>query len=192
MTEELWDQIGGGKSGSLINRPLPGVDPRLVDEALNLELDWVVSLIRDIRSVRSETNVPGSAKIDLLLRPEAKDIERRIAQYGDFVTRLARLSEIKPLDGQAPSGSVPVLVEGATAVLPLADVINLGEEQASIEKELASLDKDIEKLDKKLANEQFLAKAPLEVVEENKLRREALLEKRAKLVAALKRLTGGA
>ena len=85
---------------------------------------------------------------------------------------------------------MPVLVEGATAALPLADVIDISREQASLRKEIAALDKDLDKLDKKLSNEQFLAKAPLEVVEENKQRREALVEKRAKLQAALERLTG--
>ena len=190
VTEELWEQLGSGNAGPLITRSMPDPDARLVDKALNAELDWVIDLIRDIRSLRSETNVPGAAKVELLLRPEGAGIAERVADYRDFILRLARLSEIKPLDGEAPEGSVPVLVEGATAVLPLAEVIDVGQEAASVQKEIANIDRDIEKLDKKLSNEQFLAKAPLEVVEENKLRREALAEKRAKLVAALERLTG--
>ena len=191
ITEELWEQIGGGNAGPLISRRLPDPDPNLVDETLGAELDWVIALIRDIRSVRSETNVPGAAKVDLLLRPEGEGIETRLADCREILLRLARLSDIKPLEGEVPAGSVPVLVQGATAALPLADVIDIDREQASLRKEIAALDKDHDKLDKKLSNEQFLAKAPLEVVEENKQRREALLEKRAKLQAALERLTGG-
>lgn len=190
ITEELWEQLGGAKAGALISRRLPDPDPRLVDTALNSELDWVIALIRDVRSLRSETNVPGSAKIDLLLRPEGEGVAARLAEYRGFVERLARLSDIKPLDGEAPAGSVPVLVEGATAVLPLADVIDVGKEVASLQKDIAGLDQDYTKLDRKLSNAQFLAKAPLEVVEENRQRREALVEKRAKLTAALERLTG--
>ncbi len=192
ITEELWEQLGGAKAGALIARPMPEPDPRLVDAELNSELDWVIALIRDVRSLRSETNVPGSAKIELLLRPEGEGIADRLAEYRGFVQRLARLSDIKPLDGEAPQGSVPLLVEGATAVLPLAEVIDVGKETASLKKEIANLDQDFAKLEKKLSNEQFLAKAPLEVVEENKQRQEALVEKRAKLTAALERLTGNA
>ncbi len=190
ITEELWEQLGGAEAGALINRRLPEPDPRLVDSALNSELEWVIALIRDVRSLRSETNVPGSAKIDLLLRPEGEGIADRLAEYRGFVQRLARLRDIKSLDGEAPQGSVPLLVEGATAVLPLAEVIDVDRETANLKKEIAGLDQDFAKLDKKLSNQQFLAKAPIEVVEENKQRRKALIEKRAKLTAALERLTG--
>ena len=89
-----------------------------------------------------------------------------------------------------PPGSVQIVSDEATAILPLAGVIDVAAEQARLKREIGRLDDEIAKVDKKLANQQFLAKAPPAVVEEQRGRREESAQVRDRLGAALQRLQG--
>ena len=89
-----------------------------------------------------------------------------------------------------PAGSVQLVLDGATAILPLAGVIDLAQERDRLEREIGKVDVDIAKAEKKLGNEAFMAKAPPEVIETQKERLEEGLDQRTKLTAALSRLAG--
>ncbi len=188
ITEELWDHIGGGtRPTALIDADWPELDG-FGDAAATAEMDWVVRLISQVRSVRSEMNVPGGAEIPLILK-NATDLARHCVEtHAPLIERLARLLSLDISDGEIPQGSAQDVIDGTTIVLPLADVIDLDQERARLAKEIAKLDSEIDKFDKKLSNQGFLAKAPPEVVEEQKERREDAAQTRAKLVEALDRL----
>src|SRR6185369_16444405 len=105
-----------------------------------------------------------------------------------LVTRLLRVSELSFVDA-APEGSIPYVVEGATLALPVAEFIDLAAERARLGKEVATLGVDIERTARKLDNADFIARAPEEVVEENRERLADAEAAKAKLEAALSRLT---
>ncbi|MBT7364395.1 MAG: hypothetical protein HN821_06350, partial [Rhodospirillaceae bacterium] len=86
-------------------------------------------------------------------------------------------------------GAVQMVLNEATLALPLADIIDLGEERDRLAKEIAKLDKDISGIDKKLANEKFLANAPEAVVAEQHERRADANDAKTKLQGALERLS---
>ena len=88
-----------------------------------------------------------------------------------------------------PSGSAQLGFGEATFALPLAGVIDLAVERARLEKEIARLDEEIDKIDRKLGNEQFVSKAPEEVIEEQRTRRAEALARRERIAAALARLS---
>jgi valyl-tRNA synthetase len=111
----------------------------------------------------------------------------RVGRWEDMIKRLARLSEISFADA-APKTSVQLLVRGEVAALPLEGVVDIAAERARLEKELGKLDADIRKIDAKLGNEDFLARAPEEVVDEQKERREEALARKGKISEALARL----
>jgi valyl-tRNA synthetase len=102
--------------------------------------------------------------------------------------RLARLETVD-YASDAPKGSAQIVVGEATFALPLAGVIDISAEQSRLTKEIGKEDSEIDKIDRKLGNEQFVAKAPPEVIEEQRERRQAAVERRARLVAALARLS---
>jgi valyl-tRNA synthetase len=81
------------------------------------------------------------------------------------------------------------VVGDATFALPLAGVIDIAAEKTRLQKEVGKLDGEVTGIDKKLGNEQFVAKAPEEVIEEQKARREAAIDRREKILEALKRLS---
>jgi valyl-tRNA synthetase len=159
----------------------------LFDPASEAELGWVVDLVTEVRSARSETNVPAGAQIPLVLVAPSAEVRARAERWGDIVKRLARLSEIGVAE-TAPKSSVQLIVRGEVSALPLEGVVDLAAEMARLEKELQKLDSDIGKIDAKLGNADFLRRAPEEVVEEQHERKGAAEERKRKVGEALSRL----
>jgi valyl-tRNA synthetase len=157
------------------------------DPAAEAEIGWVVDLVTAIRSVRSEMNIPPATLIPLVLSGASAETRERARRWNDVVKRLARLADISVAE-QAPEGAVQLLVRGEVAALPLKGVIDLSAERARLDKEIVKADADIKRVDAKLANEKFVANAPEDVVEEEKEKREAAVERKAKLQEALERL----
>jgi valyl-tRNA synthetase len=133
-------------------------------------------------------HVPAGAKIPLYLKDASPGTMARAKRHKEVISRLARLRQISPLDGAVPNGAVQSVIDEATVILPLADVIDLGQERARLEKEIGRLGQDIDKIEKKLGNEKFLSKAPEHVVEEQRDRLAEATQARAKLEEALGRL----
>ena len=188
ITEELWEQLAGERHGPLITAPWPDLPATLIDEAAAAEMDWVVRLISNVRAVRAEMNVPAAAKIPLLLKDMGAAATARMESHRSSIITLARLASIEPLDGEAPKGAVQDVLDEATVILPLAEVIDLAAEKARLEKEIARLDGEIGKHDSKLANANFTTKAPAAVVDTERQRRAEAARARSKLAEALNRL----
>jgi len=189
ITEELWAEMAERRDGPLITSSWPVADAALMDANAAAEMDWVVRLITAVRAVRAELNVPAKARIPLLFKGLGEAGRARLAAHRELILTLARLSDAGETD-DAPQGAVQDVLDEATLILPLADVIDLPAEKARLEKEIAKLDADIAKHDKKLANTGFTDKAPPEVVETERDRRAEAAQTKDKLAEALGRLSG--
>ena len=189
MTEELWQQTAGeGKSrdGWLMAQSWPKTSG-LDDEAADSEVEWVIRVISDIRSVRSEMNVPAGAKIPCVIVGANAENRRRIVQWENEISRLARLDSLVVAD-KVPEGSAQIVVDEATIALPLRGVIDFAEEQARLDKELEKIAKETGSIEGRLANKGFVAKAPAEVIEETRQRLVDLQERKQKVLEAVERL----
>jgi valyl-tRNA synthetase len=189
LTEELWAIKGdeaGGRDSVLALAGWPDLRG-LVDDRAEAEIGWVVDLVTEIRSARSETNVPAGAQIPLALVSPSAEVRARAERWGDTVRRLGRLSQITTAE-TAPKHSVQLIVRGEVAALPLEGVVDLAAEQVRLKKELQKLEGDIAKIDAKLENADFLKRAPEEVVEEQRERRGEAEARKAKIGEALRRL----
>jgi valyl-tRNA synthetase len=185
ITEELWRATDG--EGLLITRAWPKSHPAAIDPAADAEINWLIDLISDIRSIRSEMNVPGSARAPLTLTGASAVTGKRLKTHEDLILFLGRVSEIKVAEA-ALAGSVPFVAAEATAHLSIAEFIDIKAEEARLNKELAGFDKEIEGTRRKLDNPEFVRKAPEEVIEENRERLRDAEDGKAKLAAALARL----
>jgi valyl-tRNA synthetase len=114
--------------------------------------------------------------------------KERLAHHRDVLLTLARLSDVQESDA-IPSGSAQFVIGEAVAALPLGDVIDLTKERARLQKEMQKMDSDIAKFDAKLANEAFVARAPTEIIEEQKEKRADAASVKERLGEALRRLT---
>jgi len=192
ITEELWTRLGefGAKrERMLIVESWPKLSDDLIDPSAEEEIDWMVRLIEETRSTRSELNVPAGAKIQLLLIGADDATNHRLERYQDLIDRMARL-EYSTSAKSAPAGSVTFVLDGATVALPLEGVVDLPVEAARLAKDIAKLDAEIGKMDQKLGNAEFVRKAPEEVVEELRERREDAAASSAKLKHALVQIKG--
>jgi valyl-tRNA synthetase len=186
VTEELWCNLAGEKAGMLISAPWPGLTSDADREAAG-EMEWVVAAISAIRGVRAEMNVPAAARVPLLIRDAEPAAAEMLARHGEHFARLARIDRIEPANS-APSGAIQIVIEGATLILPLGEIVDLAREKARLAKEIGRLDSEISKIAAKLGNSQFLAKAKPEVVEDQRLREADASRDRDRLKAAYDRL----
>ncbi len=192
ITEAVWEHLSGGEGGLLIAAKWPDYSGLERDVQAIAEMDWVVALIAAIRTVRSEMNVPAAQEIVAYVRSENALVPGRIEKHLDAIRRLGRLKSIEKAEGagweKIAGQAVQVTVEGATLFLDLASAIDLGKERQRLEKEAKAITGELDKVARKLGNEQFLAKAKPEVVDEQ---RERLAEHEAALArvrAAMARL----
>ncbi|MEH3143938.1 MAG: valine--tRNA ligase [Methylobacterium frigidaeris] len=191
LTEELWAIKGreaGIDRGLLVLSRWPDLAALARPEA-EAEIGWVVDLVSEIRSARSETNVPASAQIPLVLVAPSAAVRERAGRWGETVRRLGRLASIEVAE-TSPAKSVQLIVRGEVAALPLEGVVDLAAEVARLKKEDAKLVGEIAKIDAKLGNADFLARAKEEVVEEQRERRETAAARLDKVREALARLEG--
>jgi valyl-tRNA synthetase len=187
ITEELWQvtaESGPAREQLLVLTPWPQLDG-LADEPAEGEIGWMIDLITAIRSVRAEMNV--SSAIPLVLAGVSKETKARAERWAEFIKRLARVSDVTFADG-APKGAVQLVVRGETVALPLKGLIDVAAERARLEKELAKVMADIRRADAKLSNADFLKRAPEEVIDLEREKREDGLARQAKIVEALERL----
>ncbi len=187
VTEELWAQTAD-RPRMLIAETWSRPAAMTADRAAEDEMDWVVRLISQVRGVRTEMNVPPGARIPLLLKDAGATTRSRLDTHSDLILGLARLSGAEFAD-VAPKGSVQVVLDEATVILPLAGVIDVAGEKARLDKAIAQLDAEIVGFENKLANENFTGKAPPEVVETQRERLAEASQARDRLDQAVKRLS---
>ena len=185
ITEELWGKTAP-RSQLLIDAEWPSY-AGLGDAKTDAEMDWVIRLISEIRSVRSEMNVNAGARIPCVIVGAGQDARRRAAAWENEIMRLARLSSMV-FEDVVPASSAQIALEEATVALPLEGMIDFVAERARLNKELEKIAKDMAVIDGRLNNANFVAKAPPEALEESRELKVQLDAKKAKVGEALKRL----
>jgi valyl-tRNA synthetase len=191
MTEELWSITGTDelpRASLLALAEWPGLDGCENPEA-EAEIGFIVELISEIRSVRAEMNVPAAAQIPLVLVKASPETKSRAINWDETIKRLARLSAIS-FAPEVPEKSAQMIVRKTLAALPLQGIVDLEAEKIRLAKEIAKLKDDVDRIEAKLRNADFVARAPEEVVEENRERQEDALSRMEKLAAALAKLGG--
>jgi valyl-tRNA synthetase len=191
VTEELWRvtaEGGPARDGLLALARWPRHDSLDNPEA-EAEIGWVIDLVTAIRSVRAEMNI--TTAIPVVLVDVSAATAARAGRWADVIRRLARLSDISLVE-RAPQGAVQLIVRGEVAALPLQGVIDIAAEKTRLEKELARVRSDIARIDGKLANADFVARAPEDVVDGEREKRDDAEIRRLKINEALERLKGAA
>ncbi len=187
ITEQLWGDIAA-RGNMLVHQDWPEYTTAdLMDADAAREMNWVVALIEQIRSVRVEMHVNAGAKIPMT-QLELDDLGKAALQRNlPMIMRLARVTEITEAT-EVPKGAVTLAVQGGTFCLPLADVIDVEAEKARLTKTIEKLEKELNGIKGKLANEKFTANAPAAVVAENRARVDVGGEELKTLQAAYDRV----
>lgn len=188
ITEELYGAIAKREEGQwLLNHAWPSYGDDLKSADAVHHINWVIKIISEIRSVRADMNVPAKAKVDLQVKDACDDTREGFDVYGDIIKTMARLSDIAFVQ-EAPKGAIQTLVDQTTLILPIADLIDLDQERDRLKKEISKLEDNIKKISQQLENQNFVANAPAEVIEEKKEIVEQDSSKKEKLNKALEQL----
>ena len=182
ITEELYLSLPREKT-SIMFESWPKPDDALRFSADEADMEKIMGAINAIRARRSEMNVPPSRRAALFIETKEHDL---FAAGIPFFQRLAGISEVS--FEQPPADVVTIVTDGARLFIPLGDLVDFGAELARLQNEKKKLHKEIERAGSKLNNPGFLAKAPAEVVEEEKTKLEkftAMLEKVDESIAKL-------
>ncbi len=186
ITEELWPTTGT-RAKMLIHTDWPSYGAGLIDAAADTEMNWVTTLIDEIRSARAQMHVPAGLKVDMVSTAMTTTATDAWSRNEALIKRLARIESLTPATS-TPKGAITVAVTGATFAIPLAGIIDIAEEKSRLTKALEKLGKEIGGLKGRANNPNFAASAPEDVVEEVRTNLAAREEESAKLNAALARL----
>ena len=173
VTETLWEKLaeaaGITRAAGLMTTQWPNYDGLTAPDAM-AEMDWVVDFITAVRSARMEMNIPPGPLLEATVVTGDKAIAERATAYAAILRNNARLSEIHVSATRPSAKTAQILVLGTPVELHVEGVIDFAKERERLKKEIARNEKDVAVARGKLANEAFVAKAPIEVVEENRER----------------------
>ena len=186
ITEELWGTTGR-RAKMLVHSDWPTYGSELDDPQARREMNWVTALIDEVRSARAQMHVPAGLKVAMLRHDLDRAALQALGNNQALILRLARLESITQAD-TSPKGAITVSVEGGRFSIPLAGIIDIGEEKARLNKTIEKLQKELSGLRGRLKNPNFVASAPPEVVEESREKLTLGDEEIEKLSKALSRL----
>jgi valyl-tRNA synthetase len=177
VTEELWQRLEERKKGeSIMVLPFPVVQKKWIDKETESEMEFVQRCIESLRNIRGEMSIAPSKEIQVKIRFHNKRRASSIQKYAQYFARLARVNSIEPLPngqvGKKLKASASAVVDGEEIFVPLEGIIDLRVERERIQKEITRVRTMLEGVQKKLANRDFLAKAPKEVVENERMKLE--------------------
>ena len=187
ITEELWGSLGK-RSSLLVHQNWPNYPTTdLVEPEADQEMNWVISLIENIRSARQQMHVPAGLKIPLIYQEMTVGAQKTFERNSIMIMKLARISDAERINN-FPKGTVSVSASGAIFGLPLADVIDIEAEKSRLVKAEEKLTKEINSMEGRLNNPKFVNSAPPEVVNETRDNVEKRKEEQLQVTKALKRL----
>ncbi|CAJ1003428.1 MULTISPECIES: valine--tRNA ligase [Brevibacillus] len=188
ITEEIWQALPH-QGESITVAAWPTVNEQWSFPDAEAEMNLLMEVIRSVRNIRAEVNVPMSKKIELLIKPGDAVALERLNRGKEYIVRFCNPERLEISEQLAtPDKAMSAVVTGAELFLPLAGLIDLDQEIKRLEKELATLHKEVERIENKLNNPGFMAKAPAKVIDEEKAKLADYMEKRDKVIARLAEL----
>ena len=178
VTEEIWQRVAplaGVEGDTIMLQRYPTPDDALVDEAAVKEMQWAMEAIDGIRNIRGELDIKPGIRINILLQGASKQEQERFAVYEPYVNFLGRVDSTEFVDATADvPESATALVGNAKILVPLAGLIDKEAEVARLSKDIEKSTKELQGITAKLANKNFVDKAPAAVVEQSKTRQQEL------------------
>ncbi len=186
LTEEVWQRLPGREAihpETIVRAPYPEPEPAWEDDAAEARMDVLTALVTRVRGMQAELQVPPGTTSHLTLGTGDEALRSFLDANTPLLEFLCRLDRVG--FGAAPDRAARDLVEGVGVGLTVPGRDLGAEERERLEKELAKLEKEIRGAQGRLSNEQFLAKAPEEVVQGNRQRLAELESRRERILAGL-------
>jgi valyl-tRNA synthetase len=192
VAEELWDKLPGTE-GSIMAAEFPATSKEQHDPDAEQTMQVVMGVVSGVRNIRGEMNVPPSLLVEVTVQSADKEVRKLVEQRRDTIVNLckAKTLDVMPL-GERPRSCATCVFGNAIIFVSLEGVIDFELELGRLNKEINKITKELNGIDKKLNNEDFLEKAPQEVVEKVREKGQKLLAKRNKLEENLDKVSKAA
>ncbi len=172
ITEEIWQNVAplaNVRGETIMLQPYPAADPALIDEAAVAEMAWVQQFILGVRRIKGEMNIAPGKPLPVLLQNASPRDRERLARNRHYLDFLARLASVTLLEaGEEAPESATALVGEMKLLIPMAGLIDKAAELARLEKEIGRIEADVKRIEGKLANANFVERAPAAVVEKER------------------------
>ncbi len=191
ISEEIWQHLPHEEGETVMLASWPVYDSAFENPEAVAEMNSLMDIIRAVRNIRAEVNVPMSKKVELQLKPVNAQMASIIDRNADYIRRFCNTSEyVASLELVAPDKAMTAVVTGVELYLPLAGLIDIAQEITRLEKEIQHLNSEVERVEKKLNNPGFVAKAPEKVIEEERAKMADYSDKRSIVITRLEELRG--
>ncbi len=190
VTEEIWQRLPARPARrSIVIAPWPKPDPSLIDATAEREMEILKCVTVAIRSIRSTFRLHPRGKIHVFLKPPSQDVLEILQANSNYISQLAGVSELT-MDREIsrPEHSAAAVEHGIEIFIPLAGLIDIEKERSRLGKKLMDVEKELQGVERKLSRKKFLEKASPEVVEKEKRKFAALVDKKKKLELQLKQI----
>ncbi len=189
ITEEIWQQLPRRRENeSIMIAEFPKPDKGYDDESAANQMGLIIEVTNALRNIRGEMNFPPGERIKVLFRTKNGEVEKRLRENQSFIQSLALVEAFEfGRNLEKPLHSAFVAVRGIEVFVPM-ERSRMEEEARRLQKEIAKIDKESTFVLKKLSNEQFLSKAPPEVVEEVREKATEFRSQREKFEESLNKI----
>jgi valyl-tRNA synthetase len=186
VTEELWQHLPGS-SGLIVQTSWPAPEQRFIDAEAEDRFTRVQALVTAVRTIRADYGVEPGKSVRAAVEPASTDALEAFNAEQRTVERLAKLSHLAIGNGQAGEmGAHAVLPDGSGVFVPLGDAIDVARECRRLSEELVRVDRQVASVGATLANENFMKRAPPEVIERERGREQTAREQRDTLAGKLR------
>ncbi len=191
ITEEIWQHMPG-RGVTVMRASWPVARDELADPEAEKEIAVLMDVTRAIRHIRSEMNIPPGRKVEVLLAVPEESVRELLKKGTEYIQILTNGAiKIFPALADAPENAAhAVTARGVEVFVPLKGLIDIEKETVRLKKELSAVEKDLARVQGKLKNPAFLAKAPAEVVDKEKVKEEEFIAKHMAVKERLQMLEG--
>ena len=185
ITEEIWQKLPAAGE-TIMTAAFPEYDPSGEDADAENSLTLIMDVVTGVRNIRGEMNFNPGLLLTLLIKIDDAEKEAILNRHSRYIKELAKVSELRVGSCVVkPRVAASSVLNGMDIIVPLEGAMDFDMEKKRIQKELKKIEKDISFLGKKLANRNFVQKAPADVIEKDKQKKLALTEKQTKLLSHL-------
>ncbi|MBP1764813.1 MAG: Valyl-tRNA synthetase [Firmicutes bacterium] len=186
ITEEIWQHMPH-EGKSIMISAWPAEEPGLADEKAEQDMTVIMEVVKAVRNMRAEVNVPPGKKSEVILHGNSTEITAMLDCNLQYIKTLAASEPVSflPEGSDKPENAMAQVVSGVEIYLPLKSLIDVDKETARLNKEIAALDKDLARINGKLTNSGFIAKAPPEVIAKEQAKAEECNEKKRAITERL-------
>ncbi len=192
ITEEIYQHLKSASEPDIILAAWPTIKFKFGEKDIESKFQIIQEVITSLRTARSEMNISPSIQLELIVRGSQDQLPMQLIQnvtLVEYVRKLAKVNNIRiARQGENPHPAATVIVHGTEFFIPLAGLIDVEAEKQRLTKEINRLQSLLKTISAKLLNQDFLAKAPKEVVSHEKMKERFNREQLKKLEVNLKSL----